>query len=95
MATQVLQSFNYALPLTKSDTNSVATNNPTLPLGGGGSGRYPDAIWVGGAGIVVVVFEDESTVQITVAAGTLLPIRCKRINSTTTSASLFVGLWML
>lgn len=83
MATQTLQTFNYAIPISKSDT----VNSPQY------GGRYPDAIWVGGAGIVVAVLGDESTVQITVVAGTLLPLQCKRINSTTTTATLFVGLW--
>lgn len=88
MATQTLQTFNYALPITKSDT----VNSPTMPASGG---RYPDAIWVGGAGIVECVFADESKVDITVVAGTLLPISCKRVNSSTTSATLMVGLWQL
>lgn len=53
---------------------------------------YPRAIYVGGAGDVaavdwdgnVVVFED-------VPAGTLLPIRPKRINETNTTATLMVA----
>lgn len=88
MATQTLQSFNYAMPIAKSDT----VNNPTFPVN---NGRYPDAIWVGGAGIVRAVFPDESTVDITVVAGTLLPLICKRIQSATTTATLFVGLWQV
>lgn len=88
MATQTLQNFNYAIPIAKSDT--VAS--PTFPASGG---REPDAVWVGGAGVVICVFDDESTVAITVTAGTLLPIRCKRINSTSTTATLFVALWQV
>jgi hypothetical protein len=85
MATQVLQTFNYGQAITKSDT----VNSPIY------QGRFPDAIWVGGAGIVVAVFPDASTLQFTVTAGTLLPVVCQRINSTTTTASLFVGLWQI
>lgn len=90
MAQQTLQNFTYALPLTKSDS----ANFPQYPLGSG-SGRYPDAIWVGGAGIVAAILPDSSEVDITVVAGTLLPLRCMRINSTTTTATLFVGLWQI
>jgi len=85
MAAQTLQSFNYAIEITKSDT----VNSPQY------QGRYPDMLWVGGAGIVVCVFEDGSTAAFTVVAGTLLPIRCKRVNSTTTSATLIVGIWQV
>ena len=92
MAQQVLQTFNYAMPLAKSDT----VNNPTQPPGGTtAGGRYPDAVWVGGAGIVAVILPDGSECDFTVVAGTLLPVICKRINSTTTTATLFVGLWQL
>jgi hypothetical protein len=82
---QVLQSFNYAQTLTKSDT----VNSPRFPTS---DGRYPDAIWVGDAGTVILVFDDASTVTVTCAAGTLLPIRAKRCGNSGTSA-LLVGLW--
>jgi len=92
MPQQTLQNFNYAQPISKSDT----VNSPTMPPGGtSAGGRYPDAIWVGGAGIVAAIFDDGTECDFTVTAGTLLPVRCKRINSTTTTATLFVGLWQL
>lgn len=51
------------------------------------------AIWVGGAGDVVVVWSDDTTSTLVgVAAGTLLPIRAKRINFTNTTATSIVGL---
>lgn len=51
------------------------------------------ALWVGGAGNVVVVWSDDTTSTLVgVAAGTLLPIRVKRINSTSTTATSMVGL---
>jgi hypothetical protein len=95
MAQQVYTSYNYAQGLTKSDTNTTAANNPTFPPGGIASGgRYPDALHIGGAGTVICVFEDESTVTFTVLAGTLLPVRCKRIGNSSTG-SLFIGLWQI
>jgi hypothetical protein len=85
VAQQVLQGFNYAIPITPSDTlNSPQKNN-----------RYPDALWVGGAGIVVAVQPDGSTVNFTVVAGTLLPFVCTRVNAATTTATLILGLWQL
>ncbi len=78
-----LQTFNYGMTLTKSDT----VDSPQY------GDRYPDAIWIGEAGIVVIVFADGRVVPFTCAAGTLLPVRAKRINSTTTAGTLFVGLW--
>lgn len=51
------------------------------------------AIWVGGAGIVVAVDGDDNAVQFTCAAGSLLPIMAKRVNSTATSATLMVALY--
>jgi len=83
MAMQVLQSFQKALTLTKSDS----VNSPQF------GGRYPDVIWVGEAGVVVLVFGDGSVVPFTCAAGTILPVQAQRINSTNTVGTLFVGLW--
>ena len=77
-----VQSFSRAQPITPSDTVDI-------PLV---EGQQPWAIWVGGAGIVVAVYDDGSTANFTCTAGTLLPVRCKRVNSTTTSATLLVGL---
>jgi hypothetical protein len=92
MPQQTLQIFNYAKPIAKSDT----VFSPTMPPGGtGAGGRYPDAIWVGGAGVVACIFDDGSEVDITVTAGTILPIRCARVNNTTTTATLLVGMWQL
>lgn len=51
------------------------------------------AIWVGGAGNVVVVWSDDTTSTLVgVAAGTLLPVRAKRVNATSTTATSMVGL---
>jgi len=78
-----LQTFNKAIVVAKSDTVD-------LPLV---SDRQPDALWVSEAGVVVCVFGNGQVVPFTCAAGTLLPISCKRINSTNTPGTLFVALW--
>lgn len=52
-----------------------------------------DAIYVGGAGIVVAVQEDGTAVNFTAVAGEILPIAAKRVNSTTTTATLMVALF--
>lgn len=52
-----------------------------------------DAIYVGGAGIVVAVAENNNTTSFTCVAGQVLPIAAKRVNSTTTSATLMVALY--
>ena len=71
--------------VTKSDTvNFGPASAPTLTRG----------LYVGGTGDVVAVAEDDSTVTFTaVPAGAILPIRCKRVNSTNTTATAIVRLW--
>jgi hypothetical protein len=79
-------SYNAAAAITKSDTvNFVPVAGKTLC----------DAIYVGGAGIVVAVFQDDSTVSFTCIAGQILPVNAKRVNSTTTSATLMVALYQV
>ena len=71
--------YNEAVAITPSDTVD-------LP-------RLTDAVWVGGAGIVVAVFQNGSTAQFTCVAGSLLPLRLKRVNATSTTATLLVALY--
>jgi hypothetical protein len=72
-------SFNRALAITPSDTVN-------FPLG------PPEAIYVGGAGVVVLVFNDDTTVSVTAIAGAWLPFRSvKRVNSTSTTATVMVA----
>jgi len=53
----------------------------------------PRGIYVGGPGNLVVVNNDGTTCLLSnVPGGALLPIGCKRINSTGTTASGIVGL---
>jgi hypothetical protein len=56
--------------------------------------KYPRAIYVGGVGNLQAVMHDDTVVEfLAVAAGTLLPIRPKRINSTDTTATSIVALY--
>jgi len=82
---QVQTPFNVARLITKSDTIDFT------PLSG--DRRLADAIYVGGAGIVVAVLEDSTTAAFTCVAGQILPIRCKRVNSSTTTATLMNALY--
>lgn len=82
--------YSRAVAITKSDTvnydgTTYATNPVTRPI-------TADAIYVGGAGIVVAIFEDGSAVNFTAVAGEILPIKTIRVNSTTT-ATLMVALY--
>jgi len=79
--------FNHAEAITKSDTVNLTTYDA--------SKRLTDAVYVGGAGIVVAVFQDDSTAQFTAVAGEILPLAIKRVNSTTTSATLMVALYQV
>lgn len=55
---------------------------------------YPRGIYVGGAGNVVAVTIDDTAVTfIAVPAGSILPIRCKRVNNTSTTATSLVGMY--
>jgi len=52
------------------------------------------ALWIGGAGNVNVITRGGDTVLLSgVAAGTLLPIRCTHVKSTSTTATLIVALY--
>jgi len=78
--------YNLAEPITKSDTVNFA-NFVTKGLS--------DAIYVGGAGIVVAIMDNNDAVQFTAVAGEILPLACKRVNSATTTATLMVALWRI
>jgi hypothetical protein len=78
----VLQAFNRAVPIEKSDT----VNFP---------GGICDAIYVGTAGVVAVVMQDDSVVNFTAVAGGILPVRAKRVNSTNTVPTLMVALYQV
>ena len=68
--------------ITKSDTAE-------LPLG------TCRALWIGGAGDVAVIAEgDTAAVTISgVTAGSIVPIKCKKVMSANTTATLIVALY--
>lgn len=76
--------FVRAQAITPSDTANFAN------LGGQ---LLCDAIYCGGAGVVPVVFEDGSVVNMTAVAGGYLYVRAKRVNNTNVGASLMVALY--
>jgi hypothetical protein len=79
--------YRKAVAITKSDTVNF--------LNEGTSDNLTSAIWVGGAGVVVAVFQDDSTASFTCLAGALLPVKAKRVNFTNTTATLMVALYDL
>lgn len=54
-----------------------------------------DAIYIGGAGTVTVVFQDDTAIQFTCIAGQILPVKAKRVNATGTAATLLKALYSL
>lgn len=51
-------------------------------------------LYIGGTGAITVVDEnDVTTLFSALPAGSLLPIRCKRVNATATDATLIVALF--
>lgn len=91
MAHVLPQPYNRAVAITKSDT--VNYDGTTFNPASAGKAIPADAIYVGGAGIVVAVFEDGSTAAFTAVAGQILPLKTIRVNSTTTTATLMVALY--
>ena len=69
---------------------AVTPNDSTnLPLG------TATALWIGGAGDVAIIAEGDTSAVTIVAipAGTILPIRTKRVLSTGTTATSIVALY--
>lgn len=78
--------YRFAITATKSDTvNYMPNRGESVPIA--------DALWVGGAGIVQLVLEDDSVVPITATAGSLIPVRSKRVNSSSTTATVMTALF--
>lgn len=90
---QASGTFNRSVLITKSDT--VNFDGSTYSASAATKAISANAIFVGGAGIVVAIFEDGSSGAFTVAAGTLLPLKCIRVNSTTTTATLMNALYQV
>jgi hypothetical protein len=84
MSADITRPGESLVAVTKSDTADVTR------LGS----EYPRALWVGGVGDVDIVTPDgRNAVLSAVPAGTLLPIRFKRVNSTLTTATLMVAIY--
>jgi len=90
---QTSGTFNRSVLITKSDT--VNFDGSTYSASAATKAIPADAIFVGGAGVVVAIFEDGSSGAFTSAAGTLLPLKCIRVNSTTTTATLMNALYQV
>jgi len=88
-----LQTYNRAVAITKSDT--VNYDGSTYSASAATKAVPAPAIYVGGAGIVVAIFEDGSSAQFTCIAGQVLPIKTIRVNSTTTTATLMIALYQV
>lgn len=89
MAALTLSTFSRWVDITKSDTANFDGSVSTT----GAQVKPADAIYVGGAGIVVAVSQDGKTGQFTAVAGEILPLRAIRVNSTTTTATLMMALY--
>ena len=85
------QPYNRSILIAKSDT--VNYDGSTYSATAATKAIPAEAIYAGGAGIVVAVFEDGSTSNFTVVAGEILPIKTIRVNSTTTTATLMNALY--
>ena len=90
---QTSGTFNRSVLITKSDT--VNFDGSTYSASATTKAIPAESIFVGGAGIVVAVFEDGSTGAFTVPAGATLPLKCIRVNSTTTTATLMNALYQI
>ena len=79
--------YNKAVAIVTSDLVDFA--NPQAPT------RCCDAIYIGGAGVVVVVLEDSVTASFTCVAAQILPIKARRVNATSTTATLLLALYTI
>lgn len=90
----VYQGYSKYTAITLSDT----VNFDGTTGAGQSSGQQTqccDAIYVGGAGNLVVVSQSGTTTTFTAAvAGSILPIRAIRVNSSSTTASALVALYV-
>jgi hypothetical protein len=73
--------YNQALAVTTSDTVNLV--------------RPTDALLVGGSGVVQAVFENDAVVALTVTGPIVLPVRVKRVNATSTTATGLAALYTI
>lgn len=76
-----LDFYNRFFAITPSDVADLSGDDAKLT-----------AIVVGGAGNLVAVTPEGVAVTFAVTAGQVLPIRCRRVNATNTTATGLVGL---
>jgi hypothetical protein len=90
---QTSGTYNRSVVITKSDT--VNFDGSTYSASASTKALPADAIFCGGAGVVVAIFEDGSLAPFTVLAGTVLPLKSIRVNSTSTTATLMNALYQV
>ena len=91
MPQQQTLGYNRASSITKSDT--VNYDGSTYSATATTKAIPAEALFIGGAGVVVAVFEDGTTASYTAVAGEVLPIKTIRVNSTNTTATLMLALY--
>ena len=82
---QASGTYNRVMLVTKSDT--VNFDGSTYAANAATKAIPADAIAVDTAGNVVVVFENGGTALMHAVAGVIIPVKCIRINSTSTTAA--------
>lgn len=76
----MMQPITDGVAVTPHDTNDLAQTSR--------------ALWVGGAGNIKLITAEGNTLTLSgITAGTLIPIRCSRVFSTDTTATLIVNLY--
>lgn len=83
----VIPQYTKAVPIVPSDTVDFVKQ--------GTSDNLCSAIYVGGAGVVAVVFQDGSVVNFTCIAGQRLDLKARRVNLANTTATLMNALYAL
>lgn len=84
--------YNKVFAIVPSDTVSFVSGGK----GSSGHAMMIDGIYVGGAGNVSVVLQDDTVVTFTApAVGSIIPIQCKRVNATLTTATLLLAMLQL
>lgn len=79
---------NKFVPITTSDTVDLVRYQQTQQL--------TDGVYIGGAGVLVAVMADNTVCSFTATvAGSILPIGVRRINATSTTATLLVALYQI
>ncbi len=81
----VVTSYNKWVPVVPSDTQDVEH----------AGGSWPDALYIGGAGVVNLVAEDGATGLFTCIAGQVLDVKFRRVNLASTGATDMLALYQI